>query len=64
MKTKIRKEPLEFKVYEKSNLFYEDYKGLLERYYFKTEKEQKECKTKIFFTDEEEREVTKYIGLK
>ena len=41
-----------------------NYKGLLERYYFKTEKEQKECKTKIYFTDEEEREVTKYIGLK
>lgn len=38
-----------------------NYKGLLERYYFKTEKE---CKTKIFFTDEEERDVTKYIGLK
>jgi len=35
------------------------YKGLLERHYFKTEKEQKPCKTKIFFTDEEEREVTK-----
>lgn len=38
MKTKIRKEPLEFKVYEKSNLFYEDYQHLLDKYLGKEEK--------------------------